>query len=132
MAKLWYVEGPEPISRRALEEVPPIDVTVNGVHFKGWEITEVPANPKARWMRIEVEGYAVGVRGKAIQANSLFKGQMIISKPILPKSIVFEPIQEKDFSAFGRILTLRAPVTKDFASSIVVSEISLIPKFGGK
>ena len=129
MVKLWYVQGPEPIRRTALEEVPPIDVTTNGVRIHGWEITDVPADPKAPWMRIEVEGLAIGVRGRAIQANSTFKGKMVISKPILPKSIVFEPIQEKDFSAFGRILMLRAPVTKEFASSIVVSEVSLIPNF---
>jgi len=139
MAKLWYVQINYPangrVTRRTpLEEVPPIDVTVDGVHIKGWELIE-PSPEKllaptyAYATRIDVEGVAVGVTGKGIQANRLYKGKLVISKPLIPRTIVFEPLAEMSFRALGRILTLRAPIQekKELYSDIVVSEIKVFP-----
>lgn len=139
MAKLWYVRINYPANGRVtkrtpLEEVPPIDVTVNGVHIKGWELIE-PSPEKllapyhAYATRIDVEGVAGAVTGKAIQASRLYKGQVVISKPFMPRTIIFEPLAEMSFRVLGLIQTLRAPIQeeKELYSDVIVSEIKVIP-----
>jgi len=140
MAKLWYVQINYPTpegrvdKRTPLEEVPPIDVTVDGIHIKGWELIDplpekLLAPTYAYATRIDVEGVGVAVTGKGIQANRLYSGQLVITKPVVPRTIIFPPLAEMTFRALGLIQTVRAPqqFEKKLYSDIVVSEIKIVP-----
>jgi len=133
MAKLWYVTGPDPIVRTPLSEGPAVDYTVDGWRVYGWVLENQRTETSERWARIEIEGPVLFVRGRAWQGNALYKGRMVLTRSILPpQNIEFAPAEEKDFIGFGSVKMLTTRIdssvsTGDYASAIVVSEISTTP-----